>query len=518
MKTWSDSSGIRIVLIAGLIGASSACMAARVVNFPPPESRPPPPVKSPPRAQASGEETAILPGPGPTMRKTQERQPPPPTTLTVMFKLQYGAQLDYVYPDGRVQTFEQWESFKNDGYMLIKHVNERLADGNNYEYATKPLSSSGFDPVDIPLLYMTGDYDFVFTDQETDNLRKFLMDGGTIIFNAARGRDEFSAAVAREMRRVFPAKVFMKLSLDHPIYNTRYRIREVVAMVNGVRATQPPEIYSLDIGVRAAAILIPGGMGTAWSGGEYHPAGKHIVGESAVRIGVNLVSYILGNTQYGRFLAQKFPIYDGSTQSGDVLRFACARYAGSWDVNPGLQNSLLGGIHDNTGIDVAYMPNYVSLADADMGHYPVVFMTGHYDFVWSAEEIRNLRGYLLKGGTLIAGAAAGLRPFDTAFRRELKKVFPDSALVGLPPSHPIFISGWDVIDKVEYTPAALRDDPTLQHPRFYGLFIDNRPVVLYTPYDFQSGLNRESNAYAKGLTSNDALRLAVNMVTYVLSH
>jgi len=42
--------------------------------------------------------------------------------------------------------------------------------------------------------------------------------------------------------------------------------------------------------------------------------------------------------------------------------------------------------------------------------------------------------------------------------------------------------------------------------------------VLYTPFDFQSALNRESNAYAKGLEPTDALRVALNVITYALSH
>src|SRR5262249_55370024 len=171
---------------------------SRIVNFPPAESPPPPAAKAPPKTQASGEDTGVLPDAGPTMRKTQDRTPPPPTNLTIMYKVEYGETLEYRHPDGTVQKFEQWKSFPNDGSNLVTLTNQRLADGNNYQYATKPLSSPGFDPVDIPLLYMAGDYDFVLKPAEVENMRHFLADGGTIVFNAARGRDEFSQAVARE--------------------------------------------------------------------------------------------------------------------------------------------------------------------------------------------------------------------------------------------------------------------------------------------------------------------------------
>jgi hypothetical protein len=493
-------------------------LAQRTVNFPPAESKPPPPAKAPPKTQSSGEETDIIGDNGPAMRKTQERSPPPPTTLTVMYKLQYGEKLKYVHPDGVVQVFEQWQSFPNDAYNLVINTNQRLADGNNYQYATKPLQSPGFDPVDIPILYMTGDYAFELTDTEVLNLRKFLTDGGTIIFNAARGLDEYSYSVVKQMRRVFPQKTFMRVPLDHPIFNAKYRIQQALTLVNGVQFTQPPEVYSIDVGTRATAILVPMGLGTAWSGTAYNPAGKHIIGESAIRLGVNMIAYVLGSTEYGRFLAQQFPVYGDKTRAGDLFRYAMVRYSGSWDVNPGIQNSLLLGLFDNTKINVDLMPNVVTLDDPQTANYPLLFMTGHYDFEFTPREVEGLSRFLQKGGMLVASAAAGLKPFDIAFRREMKKAFPKNDLIKLPPTHPIFGGGWNPIEKITYTASALKDNPSLEYPEFYGLFVDNRLAVLYSPFDLNSGLNRESNAYAKGIVSDDALRVAINIVTYALSH
>lgn len=517
-NSWSRRLALLAICLASWSWRPDGAQAQRKVTFPPAESPPPPPVKAPPKTEASGEDTGVLPDYGPSQRKTQTRTPPPPTNLTVMYKLEYGETLEYTHADGTVQAFEQWKSFPNDGSYLISQTNSRLADGNNYQYATRPLASPGFDPVDIPLLFMAGDYDFVLTEAEVDNLRQFLAQGGTILFNAARGRDEFSKAAAREMRKVFPQKRFMRASLDHPIFNSRYRIQQLMTLVNGVQFMQPPEVYTLDIGTRAAAILAPVGMGAAWSGEPYHPQGKHLVGESANRLGVNLVAYVLGSTEYGRFLAQEFPVYDGHTSPGDVFRFAAVSYSGSWDVNPALQNSVLQGLKENTGIDVDYAPNALPLDDPQLGEFPLLFMTGHYDFQWTAEEVAGLRTYLERGGALVATSAAGLKPFDVAFRRELRKALPDADLIKLPPTHPLFAGGWNPVERVEYTPTALRDDPTLEHPEFYGAFLDGRLAVLYSPFDLMSGANRESNAYAKGIATDDAARIVTNIITYALSH
>ena len=398
------------------------------------------------------------------------------------------------------------------------YVNTRLADGNNYQYATKPLASKEFDPVDIPILYMAGDYDFVLTDGEVLNLRRYLMEGGTIIFNAARGRDEFSRAVARELRKVFPSKPLMRLPADHPVFHCRYRLQQVLMQANGTQFQKPPELYSVDIGTRAAAVLVPAGLGSALSVEKYHPQGRHLVGESAIRLGVNLIAYVLGSTEYGKFLAQEFTVYDGRTRPGDLIRFAQVKYGGSWDVNPALQNSLLQGLNTHTGIGVDYAPRSVSFDDAQLGRQPLVFMTGHYDFSLTQAEADGLARYLRHGGMLVASSAAGLKPFDTAFRRELKKVFPKGELLKLPPTHALFGAGWNVVDRVAFTPAALKDDPGLEYPEFHALFVDGRVAVLYTPYDLMSGVNRELNAYAKGIAPDDALRITINIFGYALSH
>lgn len=511
------------IFAAALCAWLLACVApvsaqTRRVTFPPAESPPPPAVKKVNKEQSNSEMTHIDDGHGPDQSKTQQRKPPPPTNLTVIHKLQYGATLEYVHANGMVQRFEQWKSYPVDAQALTTNVNRRLADGNNYQYMTKPLASSGFDPIDVPMLYMAGDYDFVLNEAEVLHLRKFLTSGGTILFNAARGRDEFNRAVMREMRKVMPTKRFAPLSLDHPVFNARYRVRNVIAQIEGVQVSQAPEVMSIDIGSRAAAILVPMGMGAAWSKDSYHPNGRHLVGESAIRLGVNITAYVLGSTEYGKFLAQEFPVYSGKTGPGDVLRFAQIRYGGSWDDNPAVQNTLLSVFHQMTGVEVDYAPVTLTLDDPNIGNYPLVFMTGHHDFQLSKEEAAGLVEYLNRGGMVIASASAGLKPFDTAFRRELKKAAKEADLIRIPPSHAIFASGWNSVEKITYTQAAQRENPSLDTPEFWGLFIDNRLSVIYTPYDLLGGVNRECNAYSKGIMPDDAERVAVNLITYALSH
>ncbi len=499
--------------------------AQRRVHIPPAESPPPPAHKSPAETKTSGEDTGFIVDEGIIMRKSQNRTPPPPTNLTVLYKLRYGEKLVYVGPDGKAQEFEQWHSFRDDISRLMGHVNNRLRDGNNYQSAVADLNAQHFDPLAIPLLYMAGDYDFVFTDSELKNLRQYILDGGTILFNAARGHQEFTLAVVREMRRIFPTKSFMRLAEDHPLFNGSQRIRRIAVQVSGGVFAQEPEVYSIDIGTRAAVILVPAGMGAAWSAPSnwginpsMGPLGTHILGNDAISLGVNIVGYALSNTEYGRFLAQPFAEYEGATRKGDVFRFVMARYQGSWHLNPGIESNLPHAIHSMTRLDVDYSPHYVDLGERNLHTTPLVFMTGHYDFAFTEAEIANLRDYCSRGGLLVSVSGAGFSPYNHAFAREIARVFPDSQLLPIPPTHPMFSSSWGNVEKVTYTSAAMRNEPTLDRPVFYGIFNDNRLVVLFTPYDLFSEANREGNKYARGVVYDDALKILLNMVFYALDH
>ena len=77
------------------------------------------------------------------------------------------------------------------------------------------------------------------------------------------------------------------------------------------------------------------------------------------------------------------------------------------------------------------------LDSPELGNYPLLWMTGHYEFELTADEAAHLGRYLKQGGMLMATAAAGLKPFDAALRRELKKALPEADFVKLPPTHPL---------------------------------------------------------------------------------
>ena len=91
--------------------------------------------------------------------------------------------------------------------------------------------------------------------------------------------------------------------------------------------------------------------------------------------------------------------------------------------------NLIRFCNDKLGTDLAKEPATVEPGSRDIFNYPYVHMTGHGNVVFTEVEAHNLREYLLGGGFLHADDNYGLAQ---AFRREMKKVFPEDELVRFP--------------------------------------------------------------------------------------
>ena len=195
-----------------------------------------------------------------------------------------------------------------------------------------------------------------------------------------------------------------------------------------------------------------------------------------------------------------------------ALRIGRVKYAGGgdWYNDPSAEVNLLRYARTAAGLDVdpGYVP--VEAGSEQLFSYPVVFLTGHGNIVLSDRDVRNLRTYLHNGGFLYADDDYGM---DRAFRREMKKVFPDQELTELPFSFGLY-----------HAPFAFPAGPPKTHahddkqPRGYGLFHNGRLVVYYTfesnPSDGWVDPEVHGDQPAK---REEALRFGTNILVWALS-
>jgi len=170
------------------------------------------------------------------------------------------------------------------------------------------------------------------------------------------------------------------------------------------------------------------------------------------------------------------PCQDIAQQIKQSSKFVIARlkYGGGsdWYNDPSSEINMLRFLKDHTNIDVEIKAEEIVEAGSDkLVSYPFVFMTGHGNISFSDAEATNLRKYLENGGFLYVDDDYGL---DQAFRREVKKIFPDETLLELPFSYGIYHCHYEFPNGL---PKIHEHDG--KPPQGFGIFQNGRLVLFY---------------------------------------
>ncbi|MFH2056666.1 MAG: DUF4159 domain-containing protein, partial [bacterium] len=134
---------------------------------------------------------------------------------------------------------------------------------------------------------------------------------------------------------------------------------------------------------------------------------------------VRLINYIL----IAALLATILPA-SASAQSETEVTIARLKYpgGGDWYWGSSALPNLIDFVRDNSNVRIAANEARIGLSDQGLFNYPFLFMTGHGNVNFRADDLDILRRYLRAGGFLFANDSYGMR---NSFFREMKKLFPD---------------------------------------------------------------------------------------------
>ena len=113
---------------------------------------------------------------------------------------------------------------------------------------------------------------------------------------------------------------------------------------------------------------------------------------------------------------------------------------GDWYANPTALSNLIEFCNSEIGTNINPVYDEVEVGDNIIFNYPYIHLTGHGNIVFDANEVSNLKNYLLAGGFLHISDNYGLDPF---IRKEMKKIFPELDFIELPYDHPIYHQNFD---------------------------------------------------------------------------
>jgi hypothetical protein len=184
---------------------------------------------------------------------------------------------------------------------------------------------------------------------------------------------------------------------------------------------------------------------------------------------------------------------------------------GDWYGDRTALKNLIQFCNDNLKTNFEPEEEIVEAGSAQMFNYPFVFMTGHGNVIFSAQEARNLRRYLTGGGFLHIDDNYGL---DKFIRPQMKQVFPELDFVELPVDHPVYHQKYafpNGMPKIH--------EHNGKRPQGFGLIYKGRLVCFYT-YETDLGNGWEDYGTYAGDSQEarlKALKMGANLIQYIFT-
>lgn len=169
---------------------------------------------------------------------------------------------------------------------LANFSNVNLGTAFSKRVATVEVGS--LDIFNYPFVHMTGHGNVIFSDQEAENLRQYLVAGGFLHIDDNYGMDPY---IRVAMKKVFPEKEFVELPFNHPVYQQKYKFPNGLPKIHEHDGKAPRGFGILWEGRLVCFYSYESDLGDGWEDQSVHndPEDKRL---AALKMGANLISYV----------------------------------------------------------------------------------------------------------------------------------------------------------------------------------------------------------------------------------
>lgn len=172
---------------------------------------------------------------------------------------------------------------------LIKYCNTNLKTTINPEQAIVEVGSNEI--FNYPLIHMTGHGNVVFSNQEAENLRNYLLGGGFLHVSDNYGMDKF---IRTQLKKVFPELDLVELPFSHPIYHQTYNFDKGLPKIHE-HDNKAPQGFGLVYKGRLICFYdFECDLGDGWESYEVHKDSQE-ARDKALKMGANIISYVFLN-------------------------------------------------------------------------------------------------------------------------------------------------------------------------------------------------------------------------------
>lgn len=169
---------------------------------------------------------------------------------------------------------------------LIKFCNKNINTNINPEPATVEVGSPEI--INYPIIDMTGHGNVILSQNEVENLRKYLISGGFLHVSDNYGLNVY---IRREMKKVFPELDFVELPFSHPIYHQKYDFSNGLPKIHK-HDGKPAQGFGIIYKGRLVVFYdYQCDLGDGWEDISVHNDSeeKHL---SALKMGANIIEYV----------------------------------------------------------------------------------------------------------------------------------------------------------------------------------------------------------------------------------
>jgi hypothetical protein len=142
---------------------------------------------------------------------------------------------------------------------------------------------------ETPFIFMNGHGNFVLTEAELENLRKYLSHGGFFFASGCCTNPDFPKAWRREFSRLLSGEKVQTIPYDHLIYRSFYKL-EKVRCLNEPRDIQLEGLFYQG---NLVAVLCEDGLCCAFSADNRCNDGKGVSPEDGQKLTLNIAVYAL---------------------------------------------------------------------------------------------------------------------------------------------------------------------------------------------------------------------------------
>lgn len=172
---------------------------------------------------------------------------------------------------------------------LIKFSNENIKTAIAPKPATVTAGST--DIFQYPFVHMTGHGNVYFSEEEAENLRKYLVGGGFLHIDDNYGMRKY---LEKELKKIFPGKELQEIPSDHPIFKTAFSFPGGLPKIHEHDGLPPQAFGIFENGRLVLLFTYESDLGDGWEDAAVHNDPLD-VRMKALKMGANIIKYAFEN-------------------------------------------------------------------------------------------------------------------------------------------------------------------------------------------------------------------------------